>query len=501
MTKTVLIVDDSSFITEGLASILKKNYRTIVSSGGEMCLELLKRETPDIIILDILMEPMDGWETLLHIRENPATCQIPVVMFSAKKISPFEAETHHPHIDDYITKPVSPRNLLETIEKVLSRREASQKNIELWKQAGVQTDEIEEYVRLTASIEVDRGLYSNLQQQLGTERRDAPTGEIQRTIEMISTRIRENTPLAEEIARRGNDLVAAGCKHGSPGPASITELHGEPHEMIEQSLSVTAQSGTDGGGPGILPEDPRTIPVTPEEEETGTGSNPDPVPDTAAPNPPENQQDYTGETRTGTDAGILPPETPEHPDAEPDSGPDTRSSPVPEPVSPPANEPGNPGFPIRPHTQETIGSINLPVAALPESLREENPLPADTKSAVPVQFPVLTQSDSNRQAASPPGKMAGGDNDRSHPVAETPVNPPQSGVQPAHHAATGTDRNSLNNAQAAGNTGTIPTREKPAIPHSQNPVRNDSPRRESTSPGFFAQIIAAIRNIFSRSKP
>ena len=500
MTKTVLIVDDSSFITEGLASILKKNYRTIVSSGGEMCLELLKRETPDIIILDILMEPMDGWETLLHIRENPATCQIPVVMFSAKKISPFEAETHHPHIDDYITKPVSPRNLLETIEKVLSRREASQKNIELWKQAGVQIDEIEEYARLTASIEVDRGLYSNLQQQLGTERRDAPTGEIQRTVEMISTRIRENTLLAEEIARRGNVLVAAGCKHGSPGPASTTELHGEPHEMIEQSLSVTAQSRIDGGGPGILPEDPRTISVTPEGEEPGTGSNPDPVPDTAAPNPPENRQDYTGETRTGTDAGILPSEKPEHPDAEPDSVPDTRSSPVPEPVSPQVNEPGNPGSPIRPHTQETIGSINSPVATIPESLREEDPLPAGTKSAVPVQFPVLTQSDSNRQAASP-GNMAGGNNDGSQSVAETPANNPPSRVQPAHDVATGTDRNSLNKAQVAGNTSTIPTREKPTIPHSQNPVRNDSPRRESTSPGFFAQIIAAIRNIFSRSKP
>ena len=92
---TVLIVDDSSFIVEGLIAFLKKKYRPIPAHGGAECLELLKRETPSVIILDIMMDPMDGWETLAHIKENPETRHIPVIMFSAIKISPEEAVEHH----------------------------------------------------------------------------------------------------------------------------------------------------------------------------------------------------------------------------------------------------------------------------------------------------------------------------------------------------------------------------------------------------------------------
>ena len=97
---TVLIVDDSSFIVEGLISFLKKKYRTLAAYGGAECLTVLARETPSVVILDIMMEPMDGWETLARIKENPKTRNIPVLMFSAKKISVEEAAEHSIRIDD-----------------------------------------------------------------------------------------------------------------------------------------------------------------------------------------------------------------------------------------------------------------------------------------------------------------------------------------------------------------------------------------------------------------
>src|SRR5512145_560160 len=118
---TVLIVDDSSFIVEGLIALLKKHYRPLAAYGGAECLEILRREIPSVIILDIMMEPMDGWDTLSRIKENPDTRHIPVLMFSAKKISPGEAEEHRIRIDDFISKPVSPKKILEAIEKVLAR--------------------------------------------------------------------------------------------------------------------------------------------------------------------------------------------------------------------------------------------------------------------------------------------------------------------------------------------------------------------------------------------
>ena len=71
MSASVLVVDDSSFIVEGMVSILERHdYRAMAAHSGEECLKILETETPDIIILDILMEPMDGWETLVRIRKD-----------------------------------------------------------------------------------------------------------------------------------------------------------------------------------------------------------------------------------------------------------------------------------------------------------------------------------------------------------------------------------------------------------------------------------------------
>ncbi|MFA6226715.1 MAG: response regulator [Methanoregula sp.] len=106
---TILIVDDSSFIVDGLVAILKKCYRPIAVYGGQQCLDILRNVKPSIIILDIMMEPIDGWETLSRIKENPDTRYIPILMFSAKKISAKEAEEHRISIDDFITKPITPK--------------------------------------------------------------------------------------------------------------------------------------------------------------------------------------------------------------------------------------------------------------------------------------------------------------------------------------------------------------------------------------------------------
>ena len=78
--------------------------------------------TPDLILLDIMMEPMDGWETLDRIKANPATKDIPVLMFSAKKITPEEAEQHCLNIEDFVSKPVNPAQLLEAIQRIFTRR-------------------------------------------------------------------------------------------------------------------------------------------------------------------------------------------------------------------------------------------------------------------------------------------------------------------------------------------------------------------------------------------
>jgi len=168
MDTTILIVDDSPFIVDGLAAILtRKGYIPITAHGGDECLSLLVTTTPDLILLDIMMEPMDGWETLEKIKENPATQEIPVLMFSAKKITPDEAREHSMSIDDFVSKPVNPAQLLESIQRIFSRRNEVLLARLAAQEKGIDAGIVDEYASLRKNIEVDRNLLAVLRASSG----------------------------------------------------------------------------------------------------------------------------------------------------------------------------------------------------------------------------------------------------------------------------------------------------------------------------------------------
>ena len=168
MNDIIMIVDDSSFIVDGLVAILKrKGYKPLPAHSGDECLEILKTTLPDLILLDIMMEPMDGWETLDRLKSNPATKGIPVLMFSAKKLSPSEAQEHSISIDDYVTKPVNPTQLMESIQRIFSRRNDVKGEALVAQNAGVDKALIDEYTALRTSIEVDKNLIIVLKNHTG----------------------------------------------------------------------------------------------------------------------------------------------------------------------------------------------------------------------------------------------------------------------------------------------------------------------------------------------
>jgi two-component system, OmpR family, response regulator len=168
MNETIMIVDDSSFIVDGLVAILKrKGYKPLPAQGGSECLEILKTTIPDLILLDIMMEPMDGWETLDSLKSNPATKEIPVLMFSAKKLTPSEAQEHSLSIDDFVTKPVNPTQLMESIQRIFTRRNDVKGETLVAQNAGVDKSLIDEYTALRTSIEVDKNLLVVLKNSTG----------------------------------------------------------------------------------------------------------------------------------------------------------------------------------------------------------------------------------------------------------------------------------------------------------------------------------------------
>ena len=227
MTDTILIVDDSSFIVEGLVAILKKNYHPLGVLGGKQCLEILERANPSIIILDIMMEPMDGWETLARIKENPATRHIPVLMFSAKKISAEEADEHRINIDDFISKPVSTKKLLEAIEKLLARQKANRLKIESWQSAGIGQERIEEYTSLITNLEVDMSLLQNMKVQLslvhdGDHKNRTDFEEVIATIE---SRIQEERRHEEELFHEMQNSVAKDAEIKERSEQQVPEIN------------------------------------------------------------------------------------------------------------------------------------------------------------------------------------------------------------------------------------------------------------------------------------
>lgn len=189
---TILIVDDSPMIVDVFATMLERGgYKPITALSGEECLEVLKTTPPDLILLDIMMEPMDGWETLEKIKANPATRNIPVLMLTAKPLTPEEANEYGPYIEDYILKPTTHHQLYEAIGRVLTRRHSIAADIERAREDGVDSRLIDEYERLSKSVDINRRLLKILETTYNI--RDARAGvgeEIARAIKSMATSIK-----------------------------------------------------------------------------------------------------------------------------------------------------------------------------------------------------------------------------------------------------------------------------------------------------------------------
>ncbi len=121
--KKILIVEDEKELMKLITfHLVTSGYDVLSADDGLEALEISEAK-PDLIILDILLSGLDGWEVCRRIRQNPRTKNIPVIMLTAlaevkDKLKGFELGA-----DDYVTKPFSPRELLVRIKRVLLRAE------------------------------------------------------------------------------------------------------------------------------------------------------------------------------------------------------------------------------------------------------------------------------------------------------------------------------------------------------------------------------------------
>ncbi|MFH0994085.1 MAG: two-component system response regulator [Pseudomonadota bacterium] len=121
--QTILIVDDAPVILSLMSILLKDLYKVKIANNGEQALKVILTGTlPDIILLDVMMPIMDGYETCRHLKENPETRDIPVIFLTSKTEIEDETLGFKLGAVDYITKPISPPVLLARLQTHLQMK-------------------------------------------------------------------------------------------------------------------------------------------------------------------------------------------------------------------------------------------------------------------------------------------------------------------------------------------------------------------------------------------
>jgi len=118
----IVCVEDEQEIIDLVKLILsRKGYKVTGASGGRNGLDTIKRIKPDLVLLDLMMPDMDGWDVYQRMKADPETNEIPVIVVTAKAQNIDKVlGLHIAKVNDYISKPFSPQELIESVEKVLS---------------------------------------------------------------------------------------------------------------------------------------------------------------------------------------------------------------------------------------------------------------------------------------------------------------------------------------------------------------------------------------------
>ena len=121
--RNILVIDDVSTNLKYVDMVLRDRYEVTTLKSGRDALEYLNDHIPDLILLDICMQGMNGYEVMEHLKKNPATAGIPVILITAE----FEEESREKGISlgavDFINKPFEPQVLLNRIEAVWKEEE------------------------------------------------------------------------------------------------------------------------------------------------------------------------------------------------------------------------------------------------------------------------------------------------------------------------------------------------------------------------------------------
>ncbi len=119
--RTLLIVDDDIFLVDIMAFTLKQSgFEIIKAHNGQEALDIMAKERIDLVLTDIMMPVMDGFELAKNLKANPATVNVPVIFLTAKSNVEDKNKGFSIGINDYVVKPFNLKDLVSRINKALN---------------------------------------------------------------------------------------------------------------------------------------------------------------------------------------------------------------------------------------------------------------------------------------------------------------------------------------------------------------------------------------------
>ena len=123
MEKKILVIEDDPATSRLVDySLRHEGYQVISASNGLEGLRKAISESPDLVILDVMLPGMDGFEICHRLKSEPATAQLPILMFSAKAQEIDKDTGIKVGADDYLTKPAAPSEIVSRVEKLLAKK-------------------------------------------------------------------------------------------------------------------------------------------------------------------------------------------------------------------------------------------------------------------------------------------------------------------------------------------------------------------------------------------
>jgi len=120
---TVLVVEDNLMNLELIVQILEDRYEVVTARDGRQGLDLAAGQPPDLIIMDLSLPVLDGWQATRALKQDPGTSTIPVVALTAHAMPGDDERARQAGCDEVLTKPVDEDLLLETLERLLDTRD------------------------------------------------------------------------------------------------------------------------------------------------------------------------------------------------------------------------------------------------------------------------------------------------------------------------------------------------------------------------------------------